>query len=239
MTFDDWLKDHFKYVLPVLKKRNLWWIFFISSFPLETWKILNVHKIHYLMWKYKIDNLLILLKEILNKLKISEKIIFSQYKQAYNQQNISLKEKQFKKINYVFNIEIQNIILNYIFNQLKINERELFDFFYMNIDEIKELLNYWNIIWSHTKSHIVLSNYERKTYIDEIEKSNIFLENKLGININYFAYPFWLDYTFTEDTINFLKKINIKYAFSVNPEDFNIFDSRYKIPRYDCILFNN
>ena len=31
LTFDDGLKDHFSYVLPELKKRNLWGIFYIPS----------------------------------------------------------------------------------------------------------------------------------------------------------------------------------------------------------------
>jgi len=33
LTFDDGLKDHYKYVLPELLKRNLWGIFYINYRP--------------------------------------------------------------------------------------------------------------------------------------------------------------------------------------------------------------
>jgi hypothetical protein len=110
----------------------------------------------------------------------------------------------------------------------------------MNLNEIKELIKSWNIVWGHTRNHIVLSNYKEKTYLKEILDSNKFLERNLWISIDYFAYPFGLDYTYNDKTISFIReKTNIKYAFSVKAEDFNIINSRYKIPRYDCILFCN
>jgi peptidoglycan/xylan/chitin deacetylase (PgdA/CDA1 family) len=31
LTFDDWLLDHYEFILPELKKRNLWGIFFVCT----------------------------------------------------------------------------------------------------------------------------------------------------------------------------------------------------------------
>lgn len=71
LTFDDWLIDHYKYVLPILKKKKLWGMFFISSWPLKNKKLLNVHKIHYLLWKYNEEKLYKIYIKILNELNLN------------------------------------------------------------------------------------------------------------------------------------------------------------------------
>jgi hypothetical protein len=51
LTFDDGFKDHFDYVLPVLKRRKLWGIFYIITGVYTTKDLLDVHKIHLLLGK--------------------------------------------------------------------------------------------------------------------------------------------------------------------------------------------
>ena len=46
LTFDDGLKCHYKFVLPVLKKFKVNGIFMFLNFKLFKRKILDVHKIH-------------------------------------------------------------------------------------------------------------------------------------------------------------------------------------------------
>lgn len=52
LTFDDGFKDHFRFVLPELLKRNLWGIFYIPTAPLGDGSIIDVHRIHLLIGKY-------------------------------------------------------------------------------------------------------------------------------------------------------------------------------------------
>jgi len=52
LTFDDGFKDHYTYVMPELKKRGLWGIFYISTGVYDHQKLLGVHRIHYLKGKY-------------------------------------------------------------------------------------------------------------------------------------------------------------------------------------------
>src|SRR6185295_4826270 len=46
LTFDDGLRDHHEYVLPELRARGLWGIFFVSTLPYEQQRVLDVHKVH-------------------------------------------------------------------------------------------------------------------------------------------------------------------------------------------------
>jgi len=52
LTFDDGLRDHYKYVFPKLKEHNLWGIFYISTAPFHNKKLIDVHRIHMLVGKY-------------------------------------------------------------------------------------------------------------------------------------------------------------------------------------------
>ena len=46
LTFDDGLRDHAEFVLPVLQARGLFGLFYVSSGPAMTGRILDVHKVH-------------------------------------------------------------------------------------------------------------------------------------------------------------------------------------------------
>ena len=46
LTFDDGLRDHAEFVLPALQARGLFGLFYVSSGPALTERILDVHKVH-------------------------------------------------------------------------------------------------------------------------------------------------------------------------------------------------
>ena len=46
LTFDDGLRDHRDFVLPVLQERGLFGLFYVPSGPAITGRILDVHKVH-------------------------------------------------------------------------------------------------------------------------------------------------------------------------------------------------
>ena len=59
LTFDDGYKDHYSYVFPELKKRGIQGSFFPPAKGILEKKVLDVHKIHFILAKTENKNLLI------------------------------------------------------------------------------------------------------------------------------------------------------------------------------------
>ena len=53
LTFDDGLSCHYNHVFKELQDRGLWGIFYIPTSPYKNNKLLDVHRIHLLLAKYK------------------------------------------------------------------------------------------------------------------------------------------------------------------------------------------
>lgn len=49
LTFDDGLKDHFRYVFPLLKSQNIQGLFFPPAKSILEKVVLGVHKIHFIL----------------------------------------------------------------------------------------------------------------------------------------------------------------------------------------------
>ena len=72
LTFDDSFKDHIRYVLPELKQRSLWGIFYIPLGPYMYHQILDVHRIHLLLATYGDDVIADTLKTLVKDHMISD-----------------------------------------------------------------------------------------------------------------------------------------------------------------------
>ena len=241
LTFDDGFKDHI-YAAELLKKYNATGLFFIPTLPLKNKDILDVHKTHLITGKIKGSEILNELKKYLIENKI--KNYFSnnekkRYKIAYNHQDDSSHKKEFKKImNYYGDIKLKHKILNYLLNKFNINIKS--KDYYLNKKEIKYISSLGMIIGSHSESHTLLSRLSYKKQYLEIKKSKVFLENIINKKVDIFCYPYGKKISYNKNTINILKKLKFKLAYSVEYKDITNKDIGYRpleLPRYDCNLF--
>ena len=83
-------------------------------------------------------------------------------------------------------------------------------------------------IGSHTLSHPFLTKISREDAKKEIEFSKKNLEDKLGIEIDTFCYPYG-DYD--EEIVKIVKESGYKYAFTTKEGKFNGFENPYEINR--------
>ena len=65
LTFDDGLLDHYAFVLPELKRRDLWGIFYIPSGPYVNESMLDVHAVHALTARFDSATLLERARELI------------------------------------------------------------------------------------------------------------------------------------------------------------------------------
>ena len=206
LTFDDGFKDHYETVFPILKERNLKGIFFPCRY--EGQEILNVHKIHLLLWEFG-DKIY---EDIGHEIKRRTGL----YK--YDTDKIA-KIKQL--LNYELPFEEATEIIDKLFN--KLNPPEI----YMTQDQIKEMSDYGMIFGGHTKTHRVLS---RLTPEEQHKECDLTLIKQITNQSDIpFCYPYGHHHTYTKETIDILKDLGYSRAYTVG----KTYNGQFEIPRLD------
>lgn len=241
LTFDDGLKDHI-FAAEILKKNNATGIFFIPTLPLKKNIILDVHKTHLLIGRFKGSEILSELEKYLIKYKIKSYINSKEkhhYKTAYENQKDEDLKKEFKRImNYYGDLELKKKILDFLLKKFEINIKP--KDYYLNKREIKHIESLGMIIGSHAESHTLLSRLNYKKQFAELKNSKTFLEKIINKNVDTFCYPYGGKFSYNHYTLKILKKLKYKLAFSVNYKDISfkeIIKKPFELPRYDCNLF--
>ena len=243
LTFDDGLSCHYDYVFPELKKRNLWGIFYIPTFPYVENKILDVHRTHLLLGKYDAEEIYSYLiknidESLLDHSKIAEFKQFTYTSQKNDQYTLLVK----RTINYFIDYQYKNKIMDDLMNQFFPNESEICKSFYLTPDQIKEMNDQDMIIGSHTINHPVMSRLSEEDQNHEIAASFDLLERiATPLPHKTFCYPYGGFHSFNDTSEKLLEKNGCKYSFNVEHRDIELNDLLNRpqaLPRYDCNQFN-
>lgn len=224
LTFDDGTKDHYETVYPILKKYGIKGVFFLSSNIFHK-EILDIHLIHRLISKVKVDELFIEINNLLKENKVlvnSEDFInnrFDNYKMKYIKQLLQ----------FILPDGIRNKILMQLISKYKISLN--FNEYYLSPEKAVEMKCNGMDIGLHTKSH------KRLNLLSKIEQEEEILEN-LSILNNYnlisevkaLSYPFG---NYNKDTIDILKSYNIDMGFTIDDSALKN-QSLFEIGRIDC-----
>ncbi len=109
----------------------------------------------------------------------------------------------------------------------------------MTVDNLKEVAKLGLVtIGAHTLNHPILKNEDDETSKFEIMESKNELSNILGFEVKYFVYPNGIpNIDFTEREEQFLRNSDINLAFTTEPRNLSITDSKFRLPRFvipDC-----
>lgn len=240
LTFDDGLKDHYRYVYPLLKKRGVAGIFYVPTLPYFQNQLLDVHRVHFLLGRFGGAYIYEQAMRIVQPADILEEksILFSE--NTYKKQNSDNKTISVKQLfNYLIKPEKKTEILTKLMEVCCIDEPSLSADFYLTKDEIFEMENNGMIIGSHSHSHTLLSNLSKEEQDIEIKSSITYLNGILKEKLRTFCYPYGGKLSYNESTLDILKKENIDFAFTVESRDIieSDLEEKYFIPRYDCNEF--
>ena len=238
LTFDDGLKDHFKYVLPELAKRNLWGIFYVSSDAYKTRKLLDVHRIQYLKGKFGATKILKDLINMIDDHMLDHHTIENFDKEIYLDSSYNNNEKKLRRmLNYYISYKYRSSILDDLMIKY-FDEDSLYDQVYSNIEELKKIKDNGHIIGSHAMSHKVLSRLSFKDQEDEIKKSFEFLVNNFESKPPFsFCYPYGYKSSYNTDTLSILKSNNIHNAVVFDNKAQGPNMKRLELSRLDCNQF--
>lgn len=242
LTFDDGFKDHFRYVLPELIKRNLWGIFFIPTSPFLTKKLIDVHRIHMLIGKYGGSTIADAMQGIINEGILSHEHVKEFHSETYTRQNNEASTNYVKRcLNYFVDYQYRENVIDKLMSIFYPNECDIIAEFYMTESELKKMNNTGMVIGSHTVNHPVMSKLSSNDQEKEIIESFGILESITGRTaIKTFCYPYGGFHTFTSQTEELLSTNGCHFSFNVESRDINredIMNRRQALPRYDCNQF--
>jgi sialic acid synthase SpsE/peptidoglycan/xylan/chitin deacetylase (PgdA/CDA1 family) len=243
LTFDDGFRDHFQYVFPVLKRRNLWGIFYITTGVYASEEVLDVHKIHLLLGKIPSKELFEALQEGVFEEMLSHKNVTAFNEATYQLQNNDDYTNLIKRtlnyyLDYQFRTRVIDELIGRFFHE---TPSQLFLKFYVSKEELKIMADAGMILGSHTVNHPVMSKLPLQEQKKEILGSFSFLESVTEkLPIKTFCYPYGGFHSFTSETRKLLNDQEVLFSFNVEERAISSKDlkqNRQALPRFDCNQF--
>ncbi len=241
LTFDDGLADHYESVLPLLKERGLFGIFYICSAPVEQRKLLDVHRIHLILGRLGGDVAMQRLQRHLREDMLSDAHRTEFRESTYRNQVNDDATTTFKRmLNYWISYEHRDAVLDALFEEEFGGEAEIASAFYLTPAQIRELDAAGMMVGSHGANHFLFSKLPAERQQEEIVESFQYLSRVLGKPVTTFCYPYGGSHAFTSHTMSLLEQAGTLFSFDVNPRDITAEDlrsGRQALPRYDCNMF--
>ena len=230
LTFDDGLADHYNYVLPELKRRGLWGIFYVPTAPAQHGIILDVHKVHLLLGRYEGSVVLREAEEILRSMKaeIKEERIAEFRDFTYKTQTNDAATTKFKRLmNYFLTPECREKVLTNLMNLFfPGGSEELGRVWYMNTDQLRTMHECGMLLGAHTVTHPVLSTLTLEAQRLEVVKSLDFVADLQAsihtggksLQIRTFCFPYGTSVAYNNDTLSILEE-TCEFTLDVDPQD--------------------
>lgn len=242
LTFDDGFKDHFRYVLPELRQRNLWGIFYIPTLPFSSGKLLDVHRIHMLLGKWGGKRIFEAIAASITPSMLTDRHREAFAHQTYaHQGNDDYTNHVKRTLNYYINYREREKIMDQLMARFFPDEDKLVDAFYMSVDDLRAMDAAGMTLGSHSVRHPVMSKLTPEDQEDEIVDSFRFLETHQGhLKPKTFCYPYGGFHTFSAATEQLLEKYQCDFTFNVEARDIDAEDlaeRKQALPRFDCNMF--
>jgi peptidoglycan/xylan/chitin deacetylase (PgdA/CDA1 family) len=234
LTFDDGFNDHFSNVFPILKKKQIQGLFFPSLKPIIEKKVLDVHKIHFILEKNKNrKELLIIIQQLIQSkkkkfsLKDPEKYLdFPNFSKYDNRETALIK----KILQINLPEKARNEITDDLFKKIIHDEKDFAEKLYLSLDQILEMQESGMFFGSHGYKHEWLSNLTDNELNNELIESLKFLK-KIKQDKKIMCYPYG-DYN--EKVIKKIKEKNYKIGLTAESGDAELsIRNAFKLKRYD------
>jgi peptidoglycan/xylan/chitin deacetylase (PgdA/CDA1 family) len=241
LTFDDGVIDHYRFVLPELKKRGLFGIFYIPTGHYYSGELLDVHRIHYLLGRMGGVAMMDALGERVRPEMLSHEHVREFQKSTYSRQTNDSATTEFKRVfNYYISPVYRGPLLKELLTTL-VDEQQLAREFYLSTAQLLEMQREGMVIGAHSVTHPVMSKLTEEEQAKEINDSFGFLEHVTGgLCQRTFCFPYGGRHSFNDLTLNLLTKANCRFALDVDGRPATEIDFKRNLlmlPRFDCNQF--
>ena len=236
LTFDDGYKDHSKFVLPELLKRDLHGAFFPPRVAIEEDVVLDVNLIHHILsCADDVKQLVSSLNSHCLSNGISESNIDAYYKEYAVPNRFDNADTVFVKsmLQHVLPEKLRSSITENMFKEfIGLSAAEFSKELYMSVDEVKELVNSGMYVGSHGSRHYWLNKISSEEQEKDIKQSLNFLED-VGAPTNdwVMCYPYG---AYNDATLSLLKKYDASVGITTDARVANLKgDNPFELPRLD------
>ena len=236
LTFDDGYKDHSKFVLPELLKKNLHGAFFPPRVAIEDDVVLDVNLIHHILsCANDLNKLVSKLNAHCSNGGITESEIASFYKKFAvanrfdNANTIYVK----RMLQYVLPEELRSFIAKELFHEfVGISAANFSNELYMSVDEVRSLVKSGMYVGSHGSMHYWLDKISSEEQEKDIKQSLNFLEHVGATTKDWvMCYPYG---AYNDATLSLLDKYNASLGITTEVRIANLkTDNQFKLPRLD------
>jgi peptidoglycan/xylan/chitin deacetylase (PgdA/CDA1 family) len=235
VTFDDGLKEHHEYALPVLSRLGIPALFFINTGPIVDGKVSSVHKIHLLRSQVAPQAFMDILKASTRKLE--RDIDFrpgngdSSGQYPYDEPDVaSLKYA----LNFLLTPSEKDLIVDACFSQVfDGREAEMSQCLYLSPQQISEL-GRRGFVGSHAHEHLPLGLISQSHAEELIRLSVCHIKKWTGYGPFAMSYPFGGESSCSPEVGRLAAGQGIEFAFTMERAGNQDLDLPLHLARYDC-----
>lgn len=240
LTFDDGLRDHVDFVLPLLKARGIFGLFYVPSAPILTGALLDVHKVHLILGRLGGDAALKWVRERHPGLLAD---VAQQQVGAYGSHQ---DQTSTKVVKHLFNWDLApgargpvlDELLAFALDGSVPDWRDL----YLDESGLSALVTAGMGVGPHGHEHAILSKLDAAAQETEIRSSCELVLAASGTLDWGYCYAHGIPEAFTDSTIDIVAAAGCPFAFAVSSEDTcTVFAEapRYSLPRHNCNEFRH
>jgi len=235
LTFDDGLKDHYTNVLPILTRRQIQGVFFISTVCLEQHRVLPVHKNHFLMAELEFSQYRSAFLEHLATLsdEAPSGADIEKAKRAYPWDSPDVAAFKFF-LNYRISEHLRVRVLDALFEKFLGDESTFARELYLDWEEVRQMQAQGMVIGGHSNNHVALSSLSPEEQEVDLATCARVLHQRVAPQPAWpFCYPYGHSYSFNATTVQHLRALGFLCSFTTEPGAVRAGDDPFTLRRVD------
>ena len=236
LTFDDGLAEQVEIAWPILEAMGIPGAFFPCTAPLETGRLLHVHRIHALRGAMADGELLSLFGELAREAGFEESaraIAAGDLPEAPYLYDTPEARALKSLFNYTLPVVEREALSERAFRQVLGEEHPWAEKVYMGPETLRELCRQ-GCLGTHTHSHLPLSRLDREGIRGEIRHSLEILEKTTGKRLSSVSYPYGNDLAVSPEVFEVAGECGLKTGFTTARRTNSAGTGRLRMARFDA-----
>jgi peptidoglycan/xylan/chitin deacetylase (PgdA/CDA1 family) len=240
LTFDDGLREHAEFVLPALRSRGLFGLFYVPSGPATTGRILDVHRVHLALGRLGSAAALAWLQSHAPEhLPTAEDS--GSAASHYGHQSSDETTKYLKWLfNWGLSAADRTAVLDGLFEHAFGGTPPRWQDVYLDEGALRDLSAAGMGVGAHSHSHELSARLSPERQRQEVALSCAFVERNGGSRLWGYCYPYGSRPAFSAESERAVAEAGCPFAFAVEARDIATPLSeagRYALPRHNCNAF--